>query len=234
MVIKKAIGSVGVMWQDTMSSQFVHSLANLLLFSQQTLCGKHEYIHYEWARASYHELSRTQLVDEMEGDWLLQVDTDHSFAPDMLTRLMALKKKHNIPVISGIYCYKAPPYSPVANLWKEDGGIVPLAAWNPDAEILQVGPVGAGCLLADCEVFDRIKRELRQAPFHIIQGLSEDYSFCRRCRDLKIPIHLAMKVECHHLAPRNVLHVGDYVDQFRPAYEEAQKQGKDSKVVVGG
>lgn len=233
-IIKKAIGTVGIAWADTVSTQFMHSLSQLLIYSQATLCGPDEYIHYYWGKASYHELMRGELVDNMEGDWLLMLDTDHSFAPDLLERLLVMKEKHKIPIISGIYCYKAPPYSPVANLWGDNGKIIPLAAWNPDAELLQVGPVGAGCLLTDRDIFNRIKRELKQAPFHIIQGLSEDYSFCRRCRDLKIPIHLAMKVECHHLAPRNVLHVGDYVEQFKPAFEEAKKRGEEPKVIVGG
>lgn len=232
-IIKRAKMSIGVMWGDTDSTQFVNSLAQLLIYSQHALCDKHEYIHYQRARASYHELGRTQLVDEMEGDMLLQLDSDHQFAPDMLERLLHYKKKANARVISGIYCYKFPPYAPVANLWNEKGGVTPLGAWHPDAEVLQVGPVGAGCLLADRDVFDEIKRTLRQAPFHIIQGLSEDYSFCKRCKDLKIPVHLAMKVECHHLAPRNVLHVGDYVDQFRPAFEAAIAREEKPPLMIG-
>lgn len=232
-IIKKAKMSIGVMWGDMDSSQFTNSLAQLLIYSQQALCDKHEYIHYQRARASYHELGRTQLVDEMEGDMLLQLDSDHQFAPDMLERLLVLKKKINARVISGIYCYKAPPYAPVANLWDEKGGVVGLGAWHPDAESMQIGPVGAGCLLTDREVFNEIKRTMRQAPFHIIPGLSEDYSFCKRCKDLKIPIHLALKIQCHHLAPRHVINVNDYVDQFRPAYEQAQKQGQKTPDAVG-
>ena len=220
--IKRAIGTCGIMWSDMVSSQFMHSLNQMLLYSQQTLCGPDEYIHYIWAKASYHELGRSELVDNCEGDWLLSLDTDHQFQPDLLERLLHLKKREKSRVMSGIYCYKMPPYGPVANLWGDKGQVIPLGAWDPKLEVLQVGPVGAGCLLVDKDVFTQIKCELRQAPFHIIQGLSEDYSFCKRCRDLKIPIHLAMKVECHHLAPRHVIHVSDYVDQFRPAFDQAK------------
>jgi len=221
---KRAIGTIGVMWSDMVSSQFMHSLSQMLLYSQERLCGPDEFIAYNWAKASYHELGRSELVDNAQGDWLLQLDTDHQFAPDLLERLLFFKEREKARVISGVYCYKAPPYAPVANIWGDKGQVIPLGAWHPDTEILQVGPVGAGCLLADRSVFDEIKRELRQAPFHIITGLSEDYSFAKRCKELKIPIHLALKVECHHLAPRHVIHISDYVDKFRPAFEEAQKQ----------
>jgi len=225
-IIKRAKLSVSVMWGDMDTSQFTNSLVQMLLYSQHALCGKHEYIHYNRARASYHELGRTQLVDEMEGDMLLQLDSDHQFQPDLLERLLYFKQREKARVISGIYCYKMPPYGPVANIWGDKGQVIPLGAWHPDTEILQVGPVGAGCLLTDRDVFDEIKRTLRQAPFHIIQGLSEDYSFAKRCHQLKIPIHLAMKVECHHLAPRHVIYVSDYVDQFRPAFEAAAEANK--------
>lgn len=217
-VHKKAIGTVGIMWSDMVSSQFMHALMQMLVYSQANLCKPGEFIHVNWARASYHELGRNQLVDEMEGDWLLQLDTDHVFGPDLLERLLFYKNREKASVISGIYCYKMPPYGPVANVWGPDGRVIPIGAWHPDTEVLQVGPVGGGCLLVDRKVFDAIKHGMNQAPFHIIPGLSEDYSFCKRCKDLNIPVHLAMKVESHHLAPRHVIYVSDYVNQFKAAF----------------
>lgn len=217
------------MWADTVSTQFTHSLAPMLIYSQHTLCGKHEYIHYHWARASYHELGRTELVDNAVGEWLISLDTDHQFTPDLLDRLLFYKNREKAKVISGVYTYKNPPYAPVANMWGENDSVVPLAAWDPKLDVIRVGPVGGGCLLVDLPVFTRIKRELREAPFHIIQGLSEDYSFCKRLKKLDIPVHLALKVESHHLAPRNVLHISDYVDQFRPAFENMQRVMAEEK-----
>lgn len=223
-IIKRAIGTIGVAWADTVSTQFMHSLSQMLLFSQHELCGKHEYLHYVWGTASYHEIMRNQLVDATQGPFLYQSDTDHQFGPDILARLLYYKKKIKAEVISGIYTYKFPPYQPVANVWGEKGQVIPLGAWHPDTEILEVGPVGGGCLLVETQVFNRIKHELHAPPFNIIQGLSEDYSFCKRCRDLNIKIHLAMKVEAHHLAPRHVTSVQDYVAQFAPAFSAAQNE----------
>lgn len=226
-IVKKAKLTCGIMWADVVSTQFAHSLSQLLLYSQHHLCEKHEYIYYHWAKASYHELARQELVDNMEGSMLLSLDTDHSFAPDLLTRLLYYKEREKAQVISGIYTYKNPPYAPVANVWGEHGQIIPIAAWDPTIEVMKVGPVGGGCLLVDREVFNRIKHQLKQAPFHIIQGLSEDYSFAKRCQQLGIDIHLAMKVECHHLAPRNVLHISDYIDQFAPALANMKQVMKE-------
>jgi len=216
----KILGSVGRMWSDVMYAQTADSIAEMLQFSQMTLCGPGEMILFNKALVSYHELGRNQLVEEMEGDWLLQVDTDHIFAPDLLTRLLAIQKKHNAPVVSAIYQYKHPPHSPVMSMWTGDKVLTPVKDWDRDKEVLEVGACGAGALLVRKEVFTRIKNELHEAPFQITEGLSEDFSFCRRCRLLGIPVTVATKVEAHHLI-RSVLSVDDYAgDRQIPAKAE--------------
>jgi GT2 family glycosyltransferase len=199
------------MWADSVSSRFFDSYANLITYENSKL-KRGEYIHYARATASWHELGRNQIVKDMQGDWLLMLDTDHVFAPDLLERLARLKKKHKAQVISAIYQYKAPPHGPVANIWTAQEKLLPILEWDRSAEILQVGAVGAGCLLIDREVFLRIGRELGQNPFDILPGLSEDYSFCLRCKKLGIPILLATQVQCHHMIP-SVLDVRDYRTQ---------------------
>src|SRR5690348_8311800 len=207
----KAVGTIARMWCDSNSSKFTDSLAELLIYEHCKLpIG--EYIHYDKATASWHELGRNQIVEKTLGDWLFMLDTDHAFAPDLLERLFRLKHKYNAPVISAIYQYKFPPHSPVVNLWQEtEAGtkVLPVTDWDRSSDILQVGPVGAGSLLVDKAVLRRMQRELGENPFTIIPGLSEDYSFCYRCKKLGIPVLLAPQVECHHLVT-SVLSVRDY------------------------
>jgi hypothetical protein len=208
----KIIGSVGRMWSDVIYSQAADSITEMLQFSQMTLCRFDEMILFNKAAVSYHELGRNQLVEEMEGDWLLQVDTDHVFSPDLLVRLLAVQKKYDAPVVSAIYQYKHAPHGPVAALWTGDKTLTPITEWNREAETLEVGAVGAGALLVRKDVFKRIKSELGEAPFQITEGLSEDYSFCRRCRKLGIPVTLATQVEAHHLI-RHALSIHDYAGE---------------------
>lgn len=201
------------MWADTMSSKFSDSLCDMLLYEQSKL-SPGEYINYDKATVSWHELGRNQLVENMLGDWLLMLDTDHVFKPDLLERLMRVKKKYNAQVISGIYCYKFPPHQPVLNMWKEtekkEVSAVPIMNWDRDVDILQVGTTPGGCLLVDKEVFQKILSTFNTNPFSIQQGLSEDYSFCFRCKQLGIPVYVAPQVECHHMVP-TVLSVKDYI-----------------------
>jgi hypothetical protein len=206
----KIIGTVGRMWADSTYSSFTDSLVEMLQFSERNLCSESEMILYNKATISWHSGARNQLVEEMEGDWLLQVDTDHVFAPDMLVRLLELKEKYDYPVISAIYQYKHPPHGPVAGIWQGDKSLSPILDWDRSAEVIPVGAVGAGALLVDRKVFAKIKRATGEPPFEVTEGLSEDYSFCRRCRILGIPIGLAVNVQCHHTI-RTVLDMEDYV-----------------------
>ena len=205
----KIIGTVGRMWADTTYSSFTDSLVDLMQFSQMALCKQGEMVQYDHATVSWHQMGRNQLVTQMQGDWLLQLDTDHVFGPDLLARLLYLSKKHDLPVLSGIYQYKNPPHGPVAGMWTGDKRITSLVSWPKEEEVLEVGVVGAGALLVQKKVFDRITKELKQEPFEIIPGLSEDYSFCYRCKQLGIPVGLAVNVQCHHQI-RTTLDMADY------------------------
>lgn len=213
------------MWADSIPSQFTDALVNMLQYSQQTLCSQDEYIYYDYARISYHESGRNTLAADFVGDWLLQLDTDHAFAPDLLERLLLAKSSVSARVISGIYGYKVSPHSPVAHQWNKpddpnDYTFTALTHWDRTKNIIEIGPCGGGCLLVDRSVFDEIEQKLGQQPFSIIPGLSEDYSFFLRCKLCGIKTYLATRVQAHHLAPRHFLSVDDYLDTLVLTHSE--------------
>jgi hypothetical protein len=213
MNITKCVGTVGRMWADNVSTKFMDSLTQLAIYEQSKL-KKGEYINYTKATVSWHELGRNQLVQSMVGKWLLMLDTDHVFAPDLLERLQRIAKKYNAPVVSAIYQYKFPPHTPVINMWedKEGGsvGVKPILDWDRSIDVLRVGCCGAGAMLIQRPALEHIIRTFNEDPFKIVPGLSEDYSFCYRCKKLDIPVLVATQVEAHHLIP-NVLSINDYI-----------------------
>lgn len=211
----KPAGTIARMWSDINYSSFTDTLAEICLFTPyylqnvEDLCGGKSLLHYDKGDCSFHELGRNNLVERMQGEWLFMMDTDHCAAPDVLVRLLRLRKKYNLRVLSGIYTFKFAPHAPVANLWGKEGQVQPLLDWDRKAEVIEVGSVGAGCLLVDRSVFKEIEQKTGEPPFKFIPGLSEDYSFCKRCKDLNIPVHLAPNVEFHHTI-RSVLSIEDY------------------------
>lgn len=199
-------GTCARMWCDTARSEFVDSLVELMIYSNEHL-GRW---YYDKATYSWHSGARNELVEKFKGEWLLQLDTDHSFAPDLLARLLHYATAAKTRVISAIYQYKFPPYAPVAGVWDENGKVISLAKWNPADKVLPMGVVGGGALLIHRSVFNELKKKYACGPFDIMGGYSEDFSFCRRCHDSNIPIHLATAVQAHHLVVHR-LHIEDYI-----------------------
>lgn len=204
----EAIGTIGQMSCDYHRS-FGNCYKRFMSYNNRYLIGPGEYIHEVDGTVSWHEMARNQMVEDCRGDWLFMMDTDHVYAPDHLDRLLLYKQKAKARVISGIYQYKFPPHAPVMNIYM-NGQLHPIMDWPDYAEYFEVGTVGAGNLLIDKSVFDDIKKKFKCKPFDIIQGLSEDYSFCHRCKELDIPIFVAPKVQFHHVI-ETVLSIDDYI-----------------------
>lgn len=208
---QKAKLTVGRMWADNCMAEFVDSLSELLLYSQRRLCGPDEFIHYIKAPMSYHEMARNWLVEHMEGDWLLQLDTDHMFRPDLLERLLLLAEESQAKVVSGIYQYKSPnmQHRAVANMWGPNLEVQPITSWDRSGRwIDDVGPCGAGALLVHKSVFNRMRAKFQCEPFTLIPGLSEDYSFFRRLKGMGERAVLSTTIEAHHVI-RTALSVRD-------------------------
>lgn len=196
------IGTVARAWMDTAREQFVDSWEKMLLMNCRYL--EHypnKEIFYTKGEVSWHTAMRNGIAKKVQGDWLFMVDTDHMFAPDLLIRLLALAEKYQCKVINAPYTYKHPPHAPVATVQAPDDPNfhpVQMTNWDPSKELQQVLTVGGGAMLIMREVLEAIKAT-GEEPFEQIGSLSEDYSFCKRCWDLKIPVWLATNVECHHL-----------------------------------
>ncbi len=216
------------MFSTSPGEYFLDSWEKLILFNNEFLENE-GYIHYNKATVSYHELGRTEIVNDMRGDWILMLDTDHMFAPDLLDRMLFLMNKHNLSVLSGAYQYKKPPHGLVANLWlsesKEDKGLTPIVDWDRSKEIIQVGAVGGGVLLVKRSVLQKIN-EAGFHPFSKVDGLSEDYSFCYRCKQLDIPIHLAPKIQSHH-----VINVPLFLEDYQSSSGK-KVSVEDGKIIV--
>ena len=185
---------------------FCWAWGQLIQYNTEALCSLGQFVHYDKATVSFHAFARNSLVERMLGDWLLMLDTDHAPEPDLAVRLVSLleqSRDENVGVISGIYCHRAGPRSPVMYQWNHDGtGLLPIGDWDMGAKLIQVGSTGGGALLVRRWVYEKIKTELNEGPFEIRHPFGEDHSFFHRLRQLKIPAYAAINVESPHLEIR--------------------------------
>jgi hypothetical protein len=215
------IGTIGYMGGlMSLPEPFLWSWGNMLLYSQEALCGADEnevqHIHVEKSKFSLHDVARNDLVRRMQGDWILMFDTDTAFDSDLGARLVATMRRFNLDVVTGIYCYKSPPHYPVLYLYNHASKRNEVVAdWHRSAEVFQVDSSGAGALCVRRNVFERIVAELEENPFDRIGAKGEDHSFFQLLRTLQIKTWCAWKAEVQHLE-----YVGLVPSQhFRPERE---------------
>jgi hypothetical protein len=81
--------------------------------------------------------------------------------------------------------------------------------YDPDAQLIEIGSAGAGCLLVRKKIYKRIYEELKEGPFTATAPHSEDHSFFKRLYKLGIKAFLAPQIECPHLTWKK-LSIADY------------------------
>ena len=176
----------------------MQSWTQFLQYNEKYLPG----IFYFATGTSFHATARNQIVDEMKGDWVLMLDTDQTFAPDLLHRMLIRMEKDDLDVLTGMYQFKKPPHSPVLFKWK-DGATERLQEYQAHAydqfSYFPVECAGAGCLLIRDRVFTRILSELKENPFDIIPPLGEDFSFFKRLQKLGIEAWCDPAISVEHL-----------------------------------
>jgi len=156
------------------------------------------HIYYNRSTVGSQADARNTLVEEMQGDWLLMLDTDMLFKPSVVTDLLEIANKNNIDVLTGLYYQRRPPYNPLA--YTQVGGkflaVNPLESEHP---VIPIDGAGGGCLFVRKQVFEKIKKELKEKPFSISGGLGEDLSFFARLKKLDIHAYLAKEIKLEHL-----------------------------------
>lgn len=186
--------------------EFVWSFAQMVQYNCEALCEPGQYIHYNHSKVSFHAAARNQLVNEMRGDWLLMLDTDHRFDPDICTRMIDRMNVYNVDVLTGLYQYKTHPHSPV--LYMKCGELFSsIVSWRPGdkpMDLFSVDSTGGGCLLVKKSVYKRISDELHENPFDIAPPLGEDHSFFRRLEKLGVKVYCDPRIECNHLMTKTI------------------------------
>ena len=118
---KKTIGTVAYLGGvPAVYEKFCWSWSQMIQYNTEYVCPAGTIIHYDRAQMSYHVYARNSLVDKMQGDWILMFDTDHSFEPDIVSRMLFQMNKHNIDVLVGLYMYTYDVFEKIASLSPSD------------------------------------------------------------------------------------------------------------------
>lgn len=150
----------------------------------------------EWALTSDRILGRNRCVKkalEVGAEWLLFLDDDHAFSPDLLTRLLA----HKVPMVGSLYLQRMQPFAPVAFGEKtEDERYIPLMlSEHPTDALVEVAAIGTGGMLIRSEILRAMKE-----PWFEHGRASEDLIFCDKVYELGLgPIYCDLGSRMGHL-----------------------------------
>ncbi len=197
---RKALGTVAYLGGvPAVLESFTWSWGQMIHYNHEMFVEGPHYVHYDRASISDHGPARNSLVSRFLGDWLVMMDTDHRFDPDIVARLVRTADEAGVDVLSAVYQMKQSPHVPVLFQWVGEG-LQPMGVWPPDVKVLQIGSAGAGCLFIRRSVFDRLANAYPNTnPFDKLHPFSEDHSFFLRCKEQGIKCYAAMHIESNHL-----------------------------------
>ena len=210
---------------STVHGAFMECLLDLLLYDIAT----HQRIVEGGGRLSFQagvNLSgpRNEVVKKFleygRADWLWMIDSDMTFAPDTVERLLEYADPEKAPIVGGLCFALNNEGDIVPTLYGLDGDprnpdVTQFNEWPVDA-MFQVAATGGACLLVHKSVFERMRdfdhpRGRRgfndaypwfQETEHDGRPVSEDITFCWRAGLMQIPVFVNTSVHIGHIKDR--------------------------------
>lgn len=190
---------IAVPCMDMVSARFAQSLATLKRVHKCSISFLSGSLIYD---------SRNKLAGlaiDMEADYILWLDSDMVFQPNLLERMLNVLDEHKeIDILTGLYFRRGGNFSPViySKLEADEKGLVTFEDYDgiPDG-LTEVAGCGFGCVLmrTDC-LLDIAAKEGGGVWFTPILGAGEDCAFCIRARQHGFKIYCDPSIDLGHMA----------------------------------
>jgi len=138
--------------------------------------------------------ARNQIVEKMQGEWLMFIDSDMVFQGDVIDKLIA----HNKDIVSALAFMKRPPFDPCIFDKLSDGQYLSKRNF-PENQLIEVDAVGMACTL----IKKKVLKKLKAPHFENIKVgkslLGEDVSFCQKAKEAGFKVYCDTSVLVGHL-----------------------------------
>lgn len=186
---------IAVPSMDTVPALFCQSLA-LLQRAGDTVIG------FEVGSLVYN--ARNNLARQAvksEADWVLWLDSDMVFGPDLLQRMLKVCTENDIDFLTALCFRRKPPYTPTLfdRLEKTDKGASYTALMSVPEGRFQVGGCGFAGVLMSMDVLLSVMAKFNGRMFEPIDGFGEDVAFCWRARQCGYVIWCDSDIELGHV-----------------------------------
>jgi hypothetical protein len=210
---------------DAIAPQFRRSLTMLLV--RDAVRSRHILGEIDKESSANISTARCEIVGEFlenpdRPEWLWMVDSDMTFAPDILDQLLKTADPETHPIVGGL-CFGVRPAKfngkeefngcgatplelfPTIYTMDESGAMLHHATYPQDS-VMRVTSTGAACLLVHRSVLadERWKADGHPLPWFresVLHGkvCSEDHFFCIKAGSLGYPVHLDTAAKTGHV-----------------------------------
>ena len=156
----------------------------------------------DWGLSTDVAGARNTLVErslEAGSEWILFIDDDHVYPPDLLSRLL----EHEKMIVGSLYLRRARPFSPVAFSHRTEGNLYQSIDLTelPHEGLLKVQAVGAAGLLIRSEVFRAIEPPWFEYGRSGEWNASEDIIFCEKAQEAGFDVFIDLAAQLGHMTP---------------------------------
>ena len=219
---------IAIPCMDTVQTDFCRSLVNMRYVGE---------VQFGFTECSLVYHARTELCRmamEAEADYVLWLDSDVTFKPDLMEKL--LEDIQGRDIVTGVCHMRRPPFRPV--IWKTiTPGILPghgkVVTWDdyPTDGLFEVEGCGFAAVMMKTGVIRDVADTFHET-FGPMSGFGEDLSFCIRARSCGYKIHCDPAIQIGHKGSM-IINASTF-NAYRAKLSEIEQEEKDAERVQDG
>lgn len=182
---------------DTLPALFCQSLA-LLKRAGDTQVG------FEVGSLVYNARnSLARQAIKAEADYVLWLDSDMVFSPDLLLRMMKVVEDNDLDFLTALCFRRKPPYTPCLfdklEVRQDGKGANYTALMSVPDGLFEVGGCGFAGVLMSTEILMSVAAKFEGRMFDPMPGFGEDVAFCWRARQCGYRLFCDSSIEMGHV-----------------------------------
>lgn len=200
------IGTIAIPIRDHVNA----GTATSLMMTEYSWLQPDQSVHRILLQGNVLTLQRNECIQRMKGDWILFIDDDMVWDPDVVGRLIQTRDEHDFDMLGALCFRRSPPHQPTLFMREGPtfGNYNYLERWDDD--IIEVDATGMAFLVIHKRVFERIagtemppyEARVGKAPPNFFRwegALGEDLRFCQDARAAGNRIWVDTRLEVGHV-----------------------------------
>jgi hypothetical protein len=208
----KCIGTIAMCTRDTVSAQ---TAISWMMDDRLSYLKPGEFALRYIVQGNVLIHQRNQCVRDMDGDWILFIDSDMVWQPNAIKEIIQTREEYDFDMVGALCHQRSEPYQPTLyrRAANREHGYTFLEQWAEGAAV-EVDATGMAFMLIHKRVFDRIldantgepmpplERRKRMPPppfFRWEGGYGEDFDFCQQAKATGSRIYVDTTIEVGHV-----------------------------------